>query len=69
VREQPIEVTFIAESLLIEETEKHNKLKAEVINFISMLNKHATFKDDDARMACHEVSFRLSEMCEGYKSV
>lgn len=69
MRDGPIEVTFIPESLLIEETEKHDKLKAEVIKFISMLNKHATFKDDEARMACHELSFRLSEMCEGYKSV
>ena len=67
MRDEPIEVTFIAESLLFEQIEKHNKLKAEVINFISMLNKHATFKDEEARMACHETSFRLSEMCEGYK--
>jgi hypothetical protein len=47
--------------------EKNEKLKAEVINFLSMINKHATFKDEEARMACHEASFRLSEMCEGYK--
>jgi hypothetical protein len=67
VREKPLEVTFIQESLLIEQVEKNEKLKAEVINFLSMINKHATFKDEEARMACHEASFRLSEMCEGYK--
>lgn len=67
MREKPLEITFIQESLLIEQVEKNEKLKAEVINFISMVNKHATFKDEDARMACHEASFRLSEMCEGYK--
>jgi hypothetical protein len=67
MRDKPVEITFIQESLLLEQVEKHNKLKAEVINFISMINKHATFKDEEARMACHEASFRLSEMCEGYK--
>ena len=67
MREKPLEITFIQESLLIEQVEKNEKLKAEVINFISMVNKHATFKDEEARMACHEASFRLSEMCEGYK--
>ncbi len=67
MREKPLEVTFIQESLLIEQVEKNEKLKAEVINFLSMINKHATFKDEEARMACHEASFRLSEMCEGYK--
>jgi hypothetical protein len=67
VREKPAEITFIQESLLLEQIEKNDKLKAEVINFLSMINKHATFKDEEARMACHEASFRLSEMCEGYK--
>jgi len=67
VRDEPIEVTFIAESLLLEQVEKHNKLKAEVINFISMINVYATFKDEQARMDCQEARFRLSEMCEGYK--
>jgi hypothetical protein len=67
VREKPVEITFIQESLLLEQIEKNDKLKAEVINFLSMINKHATFKDEEARMACHEASFRLSEMCEGYK--
>ena len=67
MREKPLEVTFIQESLLLEQIEKNDKLKFEVINFLSMINKHATFKDEDARMACHEASFRLSEMCEGYK--
>lgn len=67
MRERPLEITFIQESLLIEQVEKNEKLKSEVINFISMINKHATFNNEEARMACHEVSFRLSEMCEGYK--
>jgi hypothetical protein len=67
VREKPVEITFIQESLLLEQIEKNEKLKAEVINFLSMINKHATFKDEEARTACHEASFRLSEMCEGYK--
>ena len=67
MREKPVEITFIQESLLLEQIEKNDKLKAEVINFLSMINKHATFKDEEARMACHEASFRLSEMCEGYK--
>ncbi len=67
MREKPAEITFIQESLLLEQIEKNDKLKAEVINFLSMINKHATFKDEEARMACHEASFRLSEMCEGYK--
>jgi hypothetical protein len=67
VKGKPVEITFIQESLLIEQVGKNEKLKSEVINFLSMVNKHATFKDEEARMACHEASFRLSEMCEGYK--